>query len=361
MTYGSWADGMFETADGGFFMALGIDQPFRGLRRYANRLDLVSVDDVEDRKVAKNERIVRERTEKLTSDLMPAFGKDSQRLVVSNNLIENKGVVATLMDKAKHPKYTQVMTVNIANAQNKPTWPQRYTKTDIKRLKDKTDFYTWQREYMNTPVEEGKLFKKEWIRYIQPLPYNQYIALIGHWDLSYTTEGDYKAFALVGHTGNEMHVLDVFCRKCELAEAIDYHFSLARSMYNNGAPPLFYFDATAAQQEVFTPLFVQKAQEYQNFAIPLPAHASVDKFLRIEATLTSALLNKRLLFARHLKDTPDFDNALTQLLAFEKGSKAHDDFPDTLEAAVRIAQGNVGYQANGAMRPVFGKHPQKGF
>jgi len=42
-------------------MALGIEQPFRGLRHYATALKLVSVDDVEDRKVALNKLIVQER------------------------------------------------------------------------------------------------------------------------------------------------------------------------------------------------------------------------------------------------------------------------------------------------------------
>ncbi|MDD2965435.1 MAG: hypothetical protein PHU33_15940 [Bacteroidales bacterium] len=97
--YGSWADGMFETSDKCYFMALGIDQPFRGLRHYANRIDMASVDDVEDRKVALNQRIVTERGEKILSDLVPAFGKNSQRVVVSNNYITRTGIINYLLTK----------------------------------------------------------------------------------------------------------------------------------------------------------------------------------------------------------------------------------------------------------------------
>ncbi len=99
ISYGNWADGMFETTDHCYFMALGIDQPFRGLRHYANRIDMASVDDVEDRKVAMNPRIVQERGEKILGDLVPAFGKNSQRMVISNNYITRTGIINYLLKK----------------------------------------------------------------------------------------------------------------------------------------------------------------------------------------------------------------------------------------------------------------------
>ena len=99
VSYGSWADGMFETADRCYFMALGIEQPFRGLRHYANRIDMASVDDVEDRKVAQNSTIVEERGQKILGDLVPAFAKDSGRLIVSNNYITRTGIINYLLTK----------------------------------------------------------------------------------------------------------------------------------------------------------------------------------------------------------------------------------------------------------------------
>jgi len=99
ISYGNWSDGMFETTDRCYFMSLGIDQPFRGLRHYANRIDMASVDDVEDRKVALNPRIVQERGEKILGDLVPAFGKHSQRLLVSNNYVTRTGIINYLLKK----------------------------------------------------------------------------------------------------------------------------------------------------------------------------------------------------------------------------------------------------------------------
>ncbi len=99
ISYGNWMDGMFETADRCYFMALGIEQPFRGLRHYANRIQMASVDDVEDRKIAMNPRIIEERGQKITGDLVGAFDKNSARLVIANNYITRRGIVNYLLKK----------------------------------------------------------------------------------------------------------------------------------------------------------------------------------------------------------------------------------------------------------------------
>ena len=80
VSHGHWKEGMFETTDGCYFMALGIDQPFRGLRRYANRIDFAVVDDCEDAQTARNQRIVGERCDKVTKDLLAAFLKNEKGL-----------------------------------------------------------------------------------------------------------------------------------------------------------------------------------------------------------------------------------------------------------------------------------------
>lgn len=358
--HGSWADGEFETEKGCYFLALGIDQPFRGLRRLSNRVHYANVDDCEDRKVAQNERLVRERGEKILSDLGGAFGKTSERLVISNNFVENKGLVAYLHNKKKGLKYTQESCKNWHDGNYNSPWPERYTNEDVKRKIDNTDPITFRREYMQIPTTEGALFKPEWIRYKAAKPLNEYRAIVGHWDLSYTAEGDYKAMALLGATENEIHVLDVFCRKCDITEAMDYHFTLVKKLHKNGATAAFYYDATAAQQAVYTEIFWQSATKHKCYETPIPEHASVDKYLRIEATLMNLLFNRRLAFADYLRENVDCKQGVEQLLVFEKGSKAHDDFPDTLEAAARLIQ-MYSYDEDVAFTPVLPPHKRKGY
>ena len=116
-----------------------------------------------------------------------------------------------------------------------------------------------------------------------------------------------------------------------------WHYERVKKWREAGWPVLCYYDATAAQEAVFSPIWRDAMARHGSAELPQPDHsAATDKHLRIQATLTSYLHNSQLCFAQSLKNTPDMDAGLTQLLAFEKGSGAPDDFPDALEAAVRL-------------------------
>ena len=90
-------------------------------------------------------------------------------------------------------------------------------------------------------------------------------------------------------------------------------------------------------------------------------YATVDKHLRIEATLTSVLFNKTLVFDKALKNTPDMEEAETQLLSFEKGTKSPDDFPDALENCVRKAQFYFTADLQGWGKPLMHRHKRGGW
>ncbi|MBB4117871.1 hypothetical protein GGR32_000143 [Mesonia hippocampi] len=362
VSYGNWADGEFETLDGRYFKALGLNQPFRGLRRGEYRPDFASVDDCEDRKEAKNKILVKEKGEKITGDLKKAFHLHRGRLVIPNNYIVKDGLNDFILEKYKDSKSLDVSTINLRDASGKPSWYQRYSNEMVDTIDEETDYYTSQREDYNNPIEEGKLFKKEWIRY-EEIPHNvQWNALIGYWDLSYKANGDYKAFWLLGVTGHRIYALDVFCRRCDISEAISWHYDKAQERGMRGLSSLDYFDATAAQEAVFAPIFRQEAQRRGFFQIPMADRDQrVDKHLRIEATLTSVLFNGTLVFGSHLEGTPDMKAAETQLLSFEKGTKSPDDSPDALENGVRKAQFYYTADLKSWGKPTIHQHKRGGF
>lgn len=364
VSYGSWADGEFETTDNRFFKALGINQPFRGLRRYGNRPDFASVDDVEDRKLAKNKELVQEYGEKITGDLGKAFSFKRARLVIPNNYIVKNGIIDFVLDKKKKSKHLRIEKVNLSDENGNPSWYQRLSRNDVERINADTDYYTSQREDYNNPIEEGKLFKAEWIRY-QPIHGNKrnWNGLIAHWDLSYKKTGDFKACAILGFGNGKIQVLDVFCRKCDISEAVSWHFAKMKEYADKGLTINSYYDATAAQEEIFQPLFLAEAERSDFYSVPLPAHVSTDKHMRIEATLTDVFFNRILVFDKKLEDTPDMENAIHQILSFEKNTKAHDDFPDTLEAGVRIGRSlfSMINDAGVLNTPIFTQRERGGF
>ena len=363
VAYGHWKDGAFETTDGCYFMALGIDQPFRGLRRYANRIDLAVVDDCEDRKTALNPRLVEERCDKVTRDLIGAFSKERQRLVICNNFIVRHGLVEILQERLKNASTTHISKQNIATPSGKPTWSEAWSHKDIKELQARTDPFTWASEYMNQPIERGKVFKPEWIRWAPFSGTAKPSGAVIFWDLSYKAAGDYKACAVVGSHDGCLLLLEVFCRRCELAEAMDWHYERITQWRAAGWPLLAYYDATAAQEVVFSPIWQEAMQRNEAAELPQADHsAQTDKHLRIQATLTSYLHNGQLRFAKALKDTPDMEAGLAQLLAFEKGSTAPDDFPDALEAAVRKCAHFFGLRPEAQrLTPVLGKRTTRTF
>lgn len=338
-TYGNWSEGNFECKDGSFFKGLGIDQPFRGLRHGANRVDTVSLDDVEDRKIAKNKERVKERGEKVTGDVIKAFGKKRGRMFVPQNYIVKNGLVDYLLNEMKDNPNVDVSKVNLSDKDGNPSWKERYSKQDVININSRTDYFTSQREDYNNPIEKGKRFKSDWIRY-RAIPENVvWEALLCYWDLSYTTNGDYKACAIIGVYKGQLYVLDVFCRRCDISEAISWHYNTMKRYAAKGLKPMAYYDATAAQKAVYNPIFIQQAAAHQFFEIPMADLSQrVDKHLRIDATLTNVLFNGTLVFADYLEGTPDMEAAVVQLLGFEKGTKNPDDFPDALESAVRKTQ-----------------------
>ena len=338
MQYGHWRDGAFETQDGCYFMGLGINQPFRGLRRYANRIDFAVVDDIEDRKRVTNSSLILSRVDKLLGELGGAFHKERQRWVISNNYITRKGVIAGLLQRLKGKTHVHISRVNLTDEQGESTWPAYYQEEDVQRIHKKYDTYTLQREYYNRPVEQEKVFKAEWVRFAEMPRAPKF--LVGFWDLSYSARGDYKAFVLLGLCKKQWYVMEIFCRKCNFTEAMDWYFELQERLAAQGLAAYMYYDAMVAQAQVFDPLFRQEAEK-RNTTYPLPLpykQLRVEKNLRIEITLTAALFQGHLYISKHLKDQADTQTAIEQLLGFEQGSGMHDDFPDALAAALQIGE-----------------------
>ncbi|SDE76800.1 hypothetical protein [Riemerella columbipharyngis] len=367
VSYGDWADGEFQTKDGKFFKALGLNQPFRGLRFGAFRPDFASIDDCEDRDRAKRPEMVRKYGEKITGDLKKAFHKQRGRFIVPNNYIVKGGLIDFIKDKFKDSKHLDISRVDLAtknitrdNCQEvkdwEPSWKERYTKQEVINIIMDDDYYTSQREDFNNPIEEGKLFKTAQIIKRKVHYSEAWDGFIVHWDLSYTSNGDYKAGVLIGVQGVRLTVLEIFCQRCSTNAAMDAHFAWIMKYKAKGYTPLSFYDATAAQQVVYEPVILQTAEDNNCTDIPIPMHQQGDKHNRIEATLLN-VFNRKILFWDETLSGKDYEAFMNQVLSFEKGTTANDDAPDTLERAVFYCQRYYGFTApeKGSGKPLIGK------
>jgi hypothetical protein len=390
-TYGSWAEGQFETTDKCTFMALGIDQPFRGLRANGVRLEYVSVDDVEDKKRAKNIPLTNEYVEKITADVQGAFSNKSERTIINNNyfvkngfierLALKKGIDLTKIDTKKTTviknEFSALYLVNLTtkyyetvNASNmeqwEPNWKQRFSKMDcLRKIKQyANDKETLSGEFYNTPIQVGKRIKESMIKMVEPYPNKDYDVIVENWDLAYGSEACHKAKATAGFKDMKIIVLDVFCRQTDIGIAMDYHYVFAKKMLKQNPAFVSFYDASVAQEAVYEPQWMQAAIRNACFHIPMPQRSTVDKYIKIDTVLIGALVSGILVFSSNLEHNPDWQEAKAQMLNFEKGGKYPVDFPDALADMLIQMQEFISVgeqQENPDAKPIIQKHKPKGY
>lgn len=360
ISYGNWADGIFECADGTYFKGIGLNQPIRGLNHNGRRPDFASMDDLEDRKAAKNIDLTKENIRKLTGDLGKAGQRGRFRRVMPNNLIVKNGIVEGYAEKYAKSNNFEIITINLCDSDFNPSWHERYTREECIEIVNNDDYHTSQREDFNNPVEEGKRIKEEWIKFKTTHGNLIHNGLISFWDLSYTDDGDYKAGAVLSIEKGRAHVLEIFNRQCTRPEAMHQHYEWQKKYNAKGMSIISYYDATAAQKSVYEPDWLIACEENNAADIPHPDHASGDKHDRIDATLTGTFQRGLITFDDRLRDTKDMDDSLNHILAFEKGCKTPDDILDVLENCVRKGRLLFGYsQKEDNPKPLIGKRKKQ--
>lgn len=385
-SYGDWADGQFETTDRCTFMSLGIDQPARGLRANGVRLEYVSIDDVEDPKRAMNTDLCQEYANKVTGDIQGAFSLTSERTIINNNYFVEGGFISELLKRKGFDmrridtRHNNIIRHQLAhlyqiNLTDKyytevsdssddwhPSW-DRFSRDYCLRKIDSlaNDKATLSNEYYNTPIKVGKLFKPSMIRWVKPLPLDQYDLIVEFWDFSYSAKGDTKAMARIGCKGARMTLLDIFCRNCDIDTALQECFAGGKAVIRLNQSYLTLYDANVAQQTIYEPVLADAAARFNSSLIPQPTHNTTDKYIKISTTLGAALMGGQLFFSESIQNHPDWNEASHQLFSFEKGSKVHDDFPDALAEAVGNARANYSGEYSGAsFKPIIGNRKRNG-
>lgn len=340
VTRGSWRQGEFVTKSGCAFFAIGLGQSPRGTRHAANRPDLIIMDDCDSKKLNKNPALVRETVEWALDDLMGCMDIGTERFVVLNNRISKNSVLAQLHKMMVAQKSNQhrwhYQQVNALNEKGESTWPAKYSTEYWQNKKAMLVLRSWEREYMNNPIEEGSVFKHEWIKWKSILPLHEYERLVVYIDPSFkhSIHSDYKAVKFWGKCGREYHLIDAFVRQTSIQSMAAYMYDLHESL-PEGVIAEYYMEGNFLQ-DIILQAFTDEGEQ-RKYQLPVKAdrRKKPDKFSRIEAT--AAYYERGMVFYNREKmDDPDFAVAIEQLLAIEPGSKAPDDSPDADEGALYI-------------------------
>lgn len=337
-SHGSWEHGKFMTRDGCAFNSLGIGQSPRGLRKAGNRPDYIVVDDVDSEELSHNPKRVRKLVDWVCDALMGCFDVGDQRFVVCNNRPFVHSVLGSLVnEKLKGAEVVNVkrlaknisapgaflyqhkglwhhLRANAVDADFNPSWSEKYTKAYWLMIRDDRSHRSWMREYMNTPIVDGGIFKNDWIRWKEPLLLEDYDALIVYIDPSWkaSATSDHKAVVLIGKKGTEYHVLKGFNRQCSVSTMVKYAYDLYESLTFDSKRKPYHFRYKSelildwwieanANQDLHLDDFTTEG-EMRGYQLPIRGdfRTKPDKFSRIESL--SPLYERGFLFHNKSED-----------------------------------------------------------
>lgn len=340
VTHGSWRQGEFVTRNGCAFFAMGMGQSPRGTRHAANRPDLIIMDDCDSKKLNKNPMLVREAVEWALDDLMGCMDIGRERFLILNNRISRNSILATLHKLMVAQKGTQHKwyhkQINALDENGNSTWPEKYSNEYWHGKKEMLVLRSWQREYMNNPIEEGTVFKHEWIKWKAMLPFAEYEKLVVYIDPSFkhNIHSDFKAVKFWGKCGSEYHMIEAFVRQTSIQSMVEYMYNFNERI-PEGVQVDYYMEANFLQDIILQEFTAEGIRRKYQLPIKGDKRKKPDKFSRIEAT--AAYYERGMVFYNIEKiSDPDFAVAIEQLLAIEPGSKAPDDSPDADEGALYI-------------------------
>ncbi len=338
---GDWADGNFYTSDGVRFKALGFGQSPRGLREGAQRPDYIDVDDVDTRKHVNNDRMMREAVDYILEEVMGCFDasdESRERFVLANNNFHKNSItnrikqefLAYLKADKEAGDESQYDVLTVAAVKDlidfEPTWAAK-TSAEYWRKKYSKRPRSFLREYMHIHVQEGKIFKPEYIQHKKMMPLQKYDALVIYGDLSYKDTGDYKGLLMMGKIKREFHFIHTYLRQASRKNAAEWLYDLWERRKLKKYNIKIKIEGLFAMDE-FVHEFDNEGDK-RGYHIPVIAdkRGKANKFDRIEST-EGFFERMWCFFNIDEKDHRDQIELIDQYLAFEKGCGTAVDGPD---------------------------------
>ena len=327
---GAWTKGKFTTKKGWHCTAIGIGQDPRGAKENGNRPDFIICDDIDSSETCYSKKQLDKLYAWLIGDLAQTTSFEMKyKFVMVGNRYAPDMILTRFIENLK-PFTTQV---NVYDENGLPSWKERFTLEDIEDLKKTWGNIAFQREFMNIPIIEGSIFKKEWMNYRKTLPLNDYEIIITYFDPSYSATGDYKAVVSVGYKDREYHIIDIFLRKTEMLTSVKYLFQLKQKYENAGANHQLFMEANFAQGDNFR-IWIERTEAETGYFLPIfyDETKKQNKIARIESMTPYFELNA-LYWNIDEENNPDFKLAMEQLLTFSAESE-NEDFADALESCM---------------------------
>lgn len=353
---GDWADGDFTTRDGVRFLALGRGQAPQGARKGEKRPNYGVCSDLDDYEIVNNEKRVLQVVNVILGALMNALAIKGSRLIVENNRIHPRGILAHIVgditprtpkreglyhsvvyatEKAKHKKA-------YISEGGTPAWPERYTIEQLERRFKKLGPTITSAEFYHEHNIEGKIFKNEYIRFKKLPSYKKYTVVIGYFDPSFENKptSDFKAIRVWGglqtkNEGWERHCLKSFVRRTELARCFEW-MSNYEATLDPGIAVIWYIENQFFNRPIQDALYDHNVRLRRlgkpALLIITDDRTKENKYTRM-VRMEPAYTNNEVYYNIDETHDPDMIEGNNQLKGIEPGYSGPDDSPDADEGA----------------------------
>ena len=136
-----------------------------------------------------------------------------------------------------------------------------------------------------------------------------------------------------GKTGREFHILNCFVRQTSRHNVAEWLYDLVEDNNLLNYNIQYWIEGLFAQDDFVNDF--DQVGDLRSWYVPVMADnkSKSGKFDRIES-MEGYFQRNNVFFNSALEHSPDCRELIDQLLAFKKGSGAHDDAPDALQSAI---------------------------
>jgi predicted phage terminase large subunit-like protein len=320
--------------------ARGRGQRLRGLKHRQWRPDLVILDDLENDVNVRNPEIVQQILDWVKSAVYPAVAAGGGLLIIGTILRWRSALHLMLTSPEEPYCHFERRIYRALQEDGSSLWEARHPAARLRQQKQMMGTVAFNREKMNEPAPEGGLFKEEWIHYYHPDSLkDRDLVVVGFFDPSLESgaAADYKASVTVGWDREDMvfYVLDAFIQKATLEQTL-------RTIFNRHQQ--YDYRLFGVEDNLFQRLLLKEFDLLgKERSQVLPVRGVTQRLAKeTRVASLSPLLERGKI--RFIRGHSDQELLIEQLLYFPSRT-LHDDGPDALEGAIRLAQAVPGAQA----------------
>ncbi len=356
---GKWRHGEFTTRDNSTFRAVGADQNPRGAKNEELRINVLIFDDVDDDEVCRNEDRLNQRWLWIEQAVIPTVDISKMYYIFfDNNIIAEDSVAVRAAKYA-----TDVELVNIRDADGGSSWPEKNSDENIKAIENSISYESFQKEYCNNPMEQGRTFPE--MQYGECPPLKKLLFALVYADPSTSNkdrplakskaQNSCKAVAVLGYLDNKFYLYKCWVDITTNSTFIDWLYA-ARNFVGNATQLYTFIENNTLQdpfyEQVLLPLIFDKAKDNGGALMITPDTTDKPaKWFRIEGTMEP--LNRLGLFIlnKNEKENAHMKRMEKQFTSAGPNSRTLDG-PDAVQGGVKIIQNKNAVAGAGGIQTI---------